>query len=128
MYKGKFCFLEQRIIMLLTSIITTLLLLYIDRHYLLSLPMLLSPSIVAFILYTDFILNEKRSFVIIDNTNQVILNKSYVFGLLQVNRTICTQDIVNLHKILRFYEKDEYFSIDCINDLAGTKVLFKNIK
>ncbi|WP_041808470.1 hypothetical protein [Evansella cellulosilytica] len=99
--------------------------LYLE-HSKISVPLVISltPATVAFLLYFNLIINEKCSFVEIHNKGKkVIYNKTYLFGLIQIKKTLgYTGNYMN--EILSFYDNEKNFSIDCINDLVSAKVIF----
>ncbi|MED4016278.1 hypothetical protein [Sutcliffiella cohnii] len=125
--KGKIDYTLNKIIVNLIAFIFLGVFLYLERNsFDLPLYISLTPAVIALLLYLDLLIAEKMSAVEIQlGSKQVIYNKYYCFGLLNVRR-IFRFTGNSMADILEHYKDDKQFTVDCINDLAGTTVFFHN--
>ncbi len=123
-YEGKLDYFIKKMSIFAISFVLTGVLLCIDTFlFNLSIPLCISPLITALIIWTDLTVNEKKSYVKINDT-EVIYSKAIIFGLIEVKKVF--QMKPELMEIMEFYENEVDFMVDCINDLTGVEVKFVN--
>jgi hypothetical protein len=123
-YEGKLDYFIKKMSVFAISFVLTGILLCIDTFlFNLSIPLSISPLITALIIWIDLNINERKSYVKINNT-EVVYSKAIVFGMIEVKKTFeMKQELI---EIIEYYENEVDFMVDCINDLTGADVKFVN--
>lgn len=125
-YTGKIDYKKDRRTLHILTLITIIALLIINVYTNIPLIILFTPIITNALITANYFIKGKLTEVTLNPVaKEVVYSKYHFFGCVKVNRVFEFKGD-KMEEILNFYKGEKSFSIDCIDDLIGNKVIFFN--
>lgn len=125
-YTGKINYKKDRSTLHIITLISIIVLLILNAYHKFPLIILFVPILTNALISVNYYIKEKLTKVVLKPASkELVYSKYHLFGLVQVDRKFKFKGD-KMEEILNYYRKEKIFTIDCINDLIGNKVIFYN--